>query len=627
MPRNTERYIKNNRYRIVQLAVCSAIILVGVGWVYAGFPSNIIVPLLIGLAVPATVTEPFFSGPRSAFVSAIAVIGSYFAIGRVGDPALWICVLVISIVTLSSAIITMCSNGRASEATNWIATRLGRTPVVGALLAAILLLHIYKTDPENAPGMTLVVAALCVTLFLDWNNFSKRLQKNVGTIVTIETAVAPNQLLISTSEYLEPGSRVEIQGPSGSSSGHIIEALASKIGARYRLVLSKHWTSVTQKGGVDVLMTPQEKDDDSPTAFAIEGTTESSLRVMPTEKMDLGDTYKIDSGEKTYLYQVSGSNLEFDRWQNSEALVPRVELAAIGALGNQETISPVPFLPNPYEPVFLASNTTMKLTDEYMKLGRLKGTDIPIGIRKDWQANFGHLAILGMSGMGKTTTASRLINLATDDDNFLVLDGTGEYQTYLGFDKVEQSGVDWNLSGKSVCNPGGDPPVKCEQIIRAAMEAASIEYHSGILPRRRYILLEESHSWLPEWNVCASQNQKDAVHASCRYILQARKFNISFVLVSQRTAVISKSALSQCENYIIFRTLDQTGMEYLESVIGTGLKKVIGKLARYEAICVGPLFNVSSPVIVALDPAIPLPGVELNLASAETEDLEETAKL
>ena len=133
------------------------------------------------------------------------------------------------------------------------------------------------------------------------------------------------------------------------------------------------------------------------------------------------------------------------------------------------------------------------------------------------------------------------------------------------------------------------------------MAAAHAEYAAGGNPRRRFILLEEAHGWLPEWNF-ATREQADQVNRTSRYILQARKFNLTFIMVSQRTAVISKSALSQCENYIILRTLDQTSLEYVEGIVGPHLKKVIPELQRYEAICAGPLFNSDSPVIVTLDP-------------------------
>jgi DNA helicase HerA-like ATPase len=115
------------------------------------------------------------------------------------------------------------------------------------------------------------------------------------------------------------------------------------------------------------------------------------------------------------------------------------------------------------------------------------------------------------------------------------------------------------------------------------------------------MLLEEAHTFVPEWNF-ALRNQQDQVALTTRAIMQARKYGITILMVSQRTAVVSKSALSQCENYIILKTLDGTSLEYLEGLVGPEMRDAIPGLDRFEAICVGPAFNADEPVIVTLSP-------------------------
>lgn len=79
------------------------------------------------------------------------------------------------------------------------------------------------------------------------------------------------------------------------------------------------------------------------------------------------------------------------------------------------------------------------------------------------------------------------------------------------------------------------------------------------------------------------------------------------MLVSQRTAVISKSALSQCESYIVLRTLDETSLQYIEGVLGREFRDTVSGLSRYQAVCVGPAFSTATPVVVNLD-SHPSPG-------------------
>jgi DNA helicase HerA-like ATPase len=135
--------------------------------------------------------------------------------------------------------------------------------------------------------------------------------------------------------------------------------------------------------------------------------------------------------------------------------------------------------------------------------------------------------------------------------------------------------------------------------IKECMEAGSNQYRNDEDPTPRVVVLEEAHNFIPEFPLALRDHQKQ-IGESTRYIMQARKFAISFLIVSQRTAVVSKTALSQCENYIILKTLDKTSLEYFESVVGPEVRNAIPTLGRYEAVCVGPAFNADEPVIVKL---------------------------
>jgi hypothetical protein len=199
--------------------------------------------------------------------------------------------------------------------------------------------------------------------------------------------------------------------------------------------------------------------------------------------------------------------------------------------------------------------------------------------------------------MGKTTAARLVANAFDDTSLFVTIDGTGEYKGKLHWTVANP--IDWNQTGRFVHEPTGQQAEKCEEIIKAAMTVANNEYESGD-SKRRVLLLEEAHSFLPELNFVTSYGERDTVARSARYILQARKFGLSFVFVSQRTAVVSKSALSQCENFIILRTIDQTSLDFIESVVGSIFRDAVSGLRKFQALCVGPIFNTESPVIIDL---------------------------
>jgi hypothetical protein len=202
-----------------------------------------------------------------------------------------------------------------------------------------------------------------------------------------------------------------------------------------------------------------------------------------------------------------------------------------------------------------------------------------------------------MSGMGKTIAATRICEAFAGDNVVIALDTTGEYASRLGF-RTWTTG-DFDTRGHFVHEPTGHQPPKATAFIKECMDAGSSQYRNEEDPTPRVVLLEEAHNFVPEFPLALKEHQKP-IGESTRYIMQARKFAITFVIVSQRTAVVSKTALSQCENYIILKTLDKTSLEYFESVVGPEVRSAIPTLARYEAVCVGPAFNADEPVIVKL---------------------------
>jgi DNA helicase HerA-like ATPase len=204
-----------------------------------------------------------------------------------------------------------------------------------------------------------------------------------------------------------------------------------------------------------------------------------------------------------------------------------------------------------------------------------------------------------MSGMGKTVATTRLASALGADRTVIALDTTGEYGSRLGFPTWTPK--DFITHGHFVYEPQGVPPSKAAEFISQAMRAGFEEYSAGDTPQPRTVILEEAHTFLPEFPMVLREQQK-FVSESTRFVMQARKFGLTFVIVSQRTAVVSKSALSQCENYVILKTLDKTSLEYFESLVGPEMRGAIPGLNRFEAVCVGPAFNVDEPVIVHLEP-------------------------
>ncbi len=214
-----------------------------------------------------------------------------------------------------------------------------------------------------------------------------------------------------------------------------------------------------------------------------------------------------------------------------------------------------------------------------------------------------HMAILGMTRMGKTTLARRLADRLSTECAVIVLDQTGEYRTKHGYVEYDRAIHD-STAGASVFEP---PPKKAApdeglELLKHLANQGFTEFKSGD-PFKRVLLVDEAHQFVPEPAMLGfgAPGRESAITFGM-HAMQVRKYGLSLVLISQRTAVLAKSALSQCENVIAFKSVDQTGLDYLESVLGPAARDVLPSLGVGEALVSGPAFSTDSPVAITLLP-------------------------
>jgi len=115
------------------------------------------------------------------------------------------------------------------------------------------------------------------------------------------------------------------------------------------------------------------------------------------------------------------------------------------------------------------------------------------------------------------------------------------------------------------------------------------------------IVFEEAHSLVPEWSSAANEGDKSAVNGTAKIILQGRKYGLGSLIVTQRTANISKSILNQCNTIFALRVFDDTGKQFLENYIGSDYSNTLPTLEDRHAIVVGKALKLKQPVIVKLN--------------------------
>lgn len=142
-------------------------------------------------------------------------------------------------------------------------------------------------------------------------------------------------------------------------------------------------------------------------------------------------------------------------------------------------------------------------------------------------------------------------------------------------------------------------PVEATQMIsEAALRCVSDE----MTDRARVCLVyEEAHALVPEWNSVVVEGDKRATSGTARAILQGRKYGLGCLLITQRTANVTKTILNQCNTIFAMRTFDETGKEFLANYLGHEYSDELSSLPERHAVFFGRGSNCENPVLIALN--------------------------
>lgn len=142
-------------------------------------------------------------------------------------------------------------------------------------------------------------------------------------------------------------------------------------------------------------------------------------------------------------------------------------------------------------------------------------------------------------------------------------------------------------------------PVEATQIVS---EAALACVSDRMTDRARVCLVyEEAHALVPEWNSVVVEGDKKATAGTARAILQGRKYGLGCLLITQRTANVTKTILNQCNTIFAMRTFDETGKEFLANYIGSEYSDELSSLPERHAVFFGRASNCENPVLIALN--------------------------
>jgi DNA helicase HerA-like ATPase len=309
-------------------------------------------------------------------------------------------------------------------------------------------------------------------------------------------------------------------------------------------------------------------------------------------------------------------------------------------------------------PVFLIGESTsleLQLSQEEFAIGFVPYSKIPVGANLGELVEY-HTAILGVTGTGKTELAYDILRFAIKRGfKVFCVDLTCEYEErlkdlnpiLLALEDADAEELNDKIFRAETAKFGNEEKgallqeieklrPKIESQVKSFLEPQEAAlailrldeiantratlritelYLSTIFEmarknrgaRRILVVLEEAHTIVPEMNVYGRFDRSETeavVGRTAQIALQGRKYGVGLLLVSQRTALVSKTLLSQCNTVLSFAMHDETGLRYLSNVFSTSYVTAIPNLKRFQAVAFGKGIKSERPVIFQI-PDVP----------------------
>jgi hypothetical protein len=371
-----------------------------------------------------------------------------------------------------------------------------------------------------------------------------------------------------------------------------------------------------------------------------------------------GQLVETRIGGRMVLYQLidAVSKEEILRERNSYGYA-RAKARKIGVWSDDlQRFETVRWIPLVNEPVLVIEDD--KPEKDPAAVGHFPRTKYPVKLLLDPLVTH-NTAILGILGSGKTMLALELIQrMMKANIKVVSLDITGQYAAHLAYQpqasmtkelktvgaagsgrsrpNVEEGGsvrefteslakyirvflsdgcaerlliVDpgefevWRQDSRQFQGSAAMASLTPTEITRIVTEVVLQELQAkGMHDKARVcIVFEEAHSLVPEWSSVVAEGDRAASNGTAKAILQGRKYGLGCLLITQRTANVTKSILNQCNTIFALRLYDATGMEFLRNYVGDDFADILSTLEDRHAIVFGRASSCADPVLIRLN--------------------------
>lgn len=388
------------------------------------------------------------------------------------------------------------------------------------------------------------------------------------------------------------------------------------------------------------------------------------FEVFHDDEIEIGSIVEAEVNGELVLYQVlDGFTYEDIVAQRNKYGYAKAQAMKIGIWDEKsKRFLPNNWIPKINSPVFLKKTELYK--PDIKTIGHFPNTNYKINLKNINELVTHNTAILGILGIGKSMLSIELVErLINENIKVICIDLTNQYAEYLSdfydiegetkkLKKLYSLGVEGkskirknveeggsineikeairsdlqtylnknNVSNKlKIYNPASfeawrqdSKPFKDDasmasltptEITQLISECTlEICQNHGMTDKARVCLVyEEAHSLIPEWNSVANEGDKVATNGTARAILQGRKYGLGCILITQRTANVTKTILNQCNSIFAMRTFDDTGKNFIANYIGSYYADKLSNLQERHAVFYGKASSCENPVLIRLN--------------------------
>jgi hypothetical protein len=633
--------------------------------------------------------EPYYSSPKNVITNAIPLLLVFLAIKTSFDNGVfWWFAVSILVSILAASIVALALDDKDKSPDYWknkIAIKLKDIVVIvgqGKVLYSSVFIYFLLTyhSIQNFYTLTLFILWFLILSINPKNihgSFAIHIKKDVGDQIGEIFGVQSKKIflvkLFEDRKSIKKFDVVKFRYSMQDAKDLIITGIVFDT----YLLNQEKWAKVLQLSDPKKESTQLEKNIvykivtnadinrelrvDDLAGIVTEGSTIGKIKFEYSKKDDdlqEGDLLELKVGSRRLFYQVIAGNTEKEKLEaRNETGFIKGEAIQLGEWqGGELSFQKFGWVPSINTPVFKTDASDIQV-EAYSypnyKLGNIPSTTLPSVINLN-EAVSHHMALLGVTGSGKSFIAREIINQIKADTKVVCVDFNKEFVSTLipaptniisdeSATEISEK-IDWintelekfgNLQNKAqIATKQTEIKATLKTEIEAFLndttcnikvfELPDVSNTTGILDYTKYffkvlfevakerqiannpakicVVLEEAHTIIPEWNFSGSgdKTSQSLVNSIGQITLQGRKYGVGFLVIAQRTANVSKTVLTQCNTVVCFQAFDETSFNFLGNYVGKDMVQALPNLKQYHAVVAGKAVKANMPMIVDL---------------------------